>query len=302
MHGALVLVRRTSWGEYGDELGVAVGCGGGALPVPGAGVCVGLGRCCRHAEFGVLCAGGRAELRVVRSLQRAADAGVRVGASGVLRLIARKRCFWTHVAIFTGCNFFIQYSFAFISIYLKPYVTPYGFYESSYNVGVEFAGGGIMGLLLTHACFDGTKGRIQNIKYLVVVMVLGVVSLYVDTLQYIGAVTYIVFMFLGHYLNWARGLRISSETTSTGILMMVSQFISITLFAVTHALVDPTTNQQWRETMMIIPYGMILILSYLMQPHYKFVNRRLVLENYAKIEREQLILSVRVDSAIISSK
>ncbi|KAJ3085587.1 Major facilitator super domain-containing protein 7 [Physocladia obscura] len=74
VRGALVLGQRTTFGERGDEPGVAAGRGGGALPVAGAGV--GLGRRRRHAQPGVFCAGVRAGPRVARRVQLAADAAV----------------------------------------------------------------------------------------------------------------------------------------------------------------------------------------------------------------------------------
>ncbi|KAJ3114129.1 Major facilitator super domain-containing protein 7 [Physocladia obscura] len=221
-----------------------------------------------------------------------------------LKLIAKNGPFWVLATVFTGVNS----TFQLMSTYVSNYVTPYGFSESdSGNFGVVFAVVGIIGALIIGAILDRTKGHIQSMKYLAAAMVLGSVGFYVGTVQYIGALIYIAVTFLGggalplFSVSFELGAECTypvAEATSTGILMMVSQFVSIILFVVTNALVDPTTNQLWRGMIILI---VLAGMSFVMSLFYKTENRRMVLENHAEMEREQFTLATRTESAKISS-
>ncbi|KAI9333247.1 major facilitator superfamily domain-containing protein [Obelidium mucronatum] len=178
-----------------------------------------------------------------------------------------------------------------MSTYASNYVTPYGYTEDvAGNSAIAMFIGGIVTAMVISRILDKTKAHIPAMKILSAFLLVSLVVFYVavvvlkqDWLVYISC----ALCGMGSFPNLAIALELCAESTypiaeatSSGVLLVVTQVLTILTLFLTNALSEPD-GKMWKSIIMLIVVNVITVIAAMF---YNTPNRRIELEKRYEIE------------------
>ncbi|KAJ3003212.1 UNVERIFIED_CONTAM: Major facilitator super domain-containing protein 7 [Siphonaria sp. JEL0065] len=204
-----------------------------------------------------------------------------------LKHIAWNGYYW--IAVFVGsCAIAAT---ATMSTYASNYVVPYGYSEDlAGNLAIAMFAGGIVTAIVLSRILDFTKAHIPAMKILSVIQLVGIILFYIgcvnldlEWLTYVGCLV----VGMGAMPMVSVSLELAAEATfpiaeatSSGILLLFSQILTVIMIILSNALSD-SDGKMWKALIMLIVFSSASVISALF---YNTPNRRIELERKYELE------------------